>query len=115
VTNKNVPVEIPVCVNDSDPNDGTGCGAPLDCCSITYLGDVSCPGAIVEKIVDGGTCKFRFTPPPDFVGTCTFTYRICDTGTPPLCDEAVVTIEIVERCDPTGLRQPGSMLLYPEF
>ncbi len=37
---------------------------------------------------------FTYTPNPDFNGTDTFEYQVCDSGTPVLCDNAVVTITV---------------------
>ncbi|MDW3190808.1 MAG: Ig-like domain-containing protein [Cytophagales bacterium] len=37
-----------------------------------------------------------FTPNPGFVGSFTLTYQACDDATPSMCDEAVVTIQIVD-------------------
>ncbi|MEP3308339.1 MAG: Ig-like domain-containing protein, partial [Gilvibacter sp.] len=38
---------------------------------------------------------YTYTPNPGFEGVDTFEYTICDNGTPPLCDTAVVTITVV--------------------
>jgi len=37
---------------------------------------------------------FTYTPNTGFVGEDTFVYRVCDNGTPSLCDEAIVEIEV---------------------
>ncbi len=37
-----------------------------------------------------GICSY--TPDPDFYGTDTFQYVVCDSGIPPLCDTASITI-----------------------
>jgi gliding motility-associated-like protein len=43
---------------------------------------------------------FTYQPVLDFRGTDSFTYRICDNGTPSLCSTAIVTITVVkdENC-----------------
>ncbi|MEM7130886.1 MAG: tandem-95 repeat protein [Chloroflexota bacterium] len=40
---------------------------------------------------------FSYTPMPDFTGIDSFIYRVCDDGTPILCTEATVTVQIAER------------------
>ena len=44
---------------------------------------------------------FTYQPKLDFVGSDSFTYKICDNGTPTLCSTAVVTISILrdESCE----------------
>ena len=37
---------------------------------------------------------FEYTPNPEFAGEDTFTYEVCDDGTPSLCDEVTVTITV---------------------
>jgi large repetitive protein len=38
---------------------------------------------------------FTYTPPTDFSGTISFNYQVCDNGTPSLCDNALVTINVI--------------------
>ena len=76
------PVTIPVTANDS-----TTCGM-LDCTTITIVSGPT-NGAAVR---DG--CNVRYTPNAGFVGTDTFTYRICNDGSPQCCDTAVVTVTV---------------------
>ena len=42
---------------------------------------------------------YTFTPEPSFVGTTTFTYTVCDNGTPIACDTATLTIEVLPVVD----------------
>jgi hypothetical protein len=63
----------------------------------------------------------RYTPDAGFVGVDEFTYRICATGAPDLCDTAVVTITVTggdtpppdptptptPEPEPTSTSQPG--------
>jgi LPXTG-motif cell wall-anchored protein len=44
--------------------------------------------------VDPATGKITYTPDPGYTGTDTFTYAVCDTGSPQNCDTAEVTITI---------------------
>jgi len=39
---------------------------------------------------------FVYTPDPDFIGEETFSYQVCDDGTPVVCDTVPVTIEVLE-------------------
>ena len=43
---------------------------------------------------------YTFTPADDFVGIVTFTYEVCDDGTPVECAQAEVTIEVAPVNDP---------------
>ena len=68
--------------NDFDPDSND--------VNVTLLTDVD-NGVLV---LDGdGT--FTYTPNTGFVGTDTFTYVLCDDGQPPLCDSAMVFINVV--------------------
>ncbi len=80
----NTPVTGQVLSNDFDPDN--------DNFSIANLNVVVSAGTVVLNA--NGT--FTYTPPTDFVGEATFTYEICDDGTPVLCDDAVVTIDIFD-------------------
>jgi gliding motility-associated-like protein/uncharacterized repeat protein (TIGR01451 family) len=44
--------------------------------------------------------SFSYTPPPGFNGATTFIFRLCDNGTPLLCDTAVATITVTPVNDP---------------
>ncbi len=46
------------------------------------------------KVVVNPDGTYTYTPNKGFVGVDTFTYTICDDGTPQACDEATVTITI---------------------
>ena len=75
-------VNIPVLSNDKDPN-GTTLTSP------TIVTQPTCGTASVNA---NGT--IAFVPTTGFVGTCTFTYKVCDTGSPSLCDTATVTVKV---------------------
>ena len=114
---------IDLCANDSDIDDGTGCGCLLDCSSIEIIGGgVSDCGTLERTNPDNsaGDFTWTFTPAPGFENdTCCFDYRIWDRdpNTGLLCDfdEAEVCIFVSDDCIETSLRQPSSLLLYPEF
>ncbi|MEY2652436.1 MAG: hypothetical protein RLZZ321_1529, partial [Bacteroidota bacterium] len=82
-TNEDAPVVINVLGNDTDVE-----GLNIGSVTITVQpanGTVS---------VNPTTGAITFTPAPNFFGTTTFTYQVCDNGTPALCDDAVVTITV---------------------
>lgn len=82
-TLQNTPVTMPVIAND------TGSGNPLDPGSVTIVA----PSAQGTTMVNpDGTVTF--TPAPGFTGTTEFSYRVCDTSTPPVCATAVVTVTV---------------------
>ena len=77
----NSEIIIDVLNNDDDPENGD--------LTISIVG-TSSQGS-VPTVTEG---KISYTPPSGFIGIDQFTYRICDDGTPPKCDEATVTIEV---------------------
>jgi uncharacterized repeat protein (TIGR01451 family) len=82
-TNPDTPVTIPVLGNDSD-SEGS-----LDKGSITI--STQPPNGTVTINDDG---SITYTPNPGFEGTDSFTYEVCDTGLPPQCETAEVTIDV---------------------
>jgi gliding motility-associated-like protein len=70
--------------NDTDPNNN------LDASTIRIV--QSPEYGTLEIVGDDGS--LRYTPTPDFYGSDTFTYEICDTGVPVYCDQATVTFTI---------------------
>lgn len=89
-TYPDTPVEIDVLANDFDP-----LGHPI---TIVAVVDQPDNGTIVLDPIDS---TYTYTPNPGFVGVDSFTYVICDDGTPPLCDTALVVIK-VEDGSPTN-------------
>ncbi|MFO8000975.1 MAG: Ig-like domain-containing protein, partial [Marinilabilia sp.] len=69
--------------NDSDPDDDD---------LFINTTPVNQPANGTLDINEDGT--FSYTPDDGFVGTESFTYEVCDNGTPPLCGTAVVFIKI---------------------
>lgn len=112
------PIVINVCLNDYDPDETNGqtCGYPLDCTTVQVVSPPTCAGApggaIADDSAQDGT--IRFTPPPGYIGTCSFTYRVGDTNGR-LSNEATVTVDINPSCPTANRRQPGSLVLFPEF
>ena len=75
--------------NDTDP-DGDGLTVVPATGSTTQGGAFSVDG-------DG---SYTYDPPTGFSGTDSFTYTVCDDGTPSLCGGATVTIEVSAVNDP---------------
>jgi hypothetical protein len=82
-TPEDVPVVIAVKANDSDP-DGD---------SLSVTGYSQPRHGVVSR--SGG--QLVFTPDPDWNGTTTFTYTVCDTRG--ACDDAAVTVTVDPRDD----------------
>jgi len=90
----NMPVSGDVSTND-DNNDG-----PAGTEVFTLVSGPTAGGNLVFN-PDG---TYTYTPANDFVGFDTFVYEICDGGNPQACDEAIVTIEVMD--DPTQDNDP---------
>lgn len=69
--------------NDIDPD---GFGAPLSASTLP----VTAPSNGTVVIHEDGS--FAYTPAPGFTGIDRFRYRVCDTGSPLMCDSAWVYI-----------------------
>ena len=80
----NTPVTINIKANDYDPNGGQALTNPVI---------VGTPvGGTVVVNPDG---TVTFTPTVGFTGPASFVYRVCDNGTPVLCDNATVSINVI--------------------
>ncbi|WP_157719147.1 LamG-like jellyroll fold domain-containing protein [Halopseudomonas salegens] len=76
---------IDVLANDSDAPGGPGLDvASLALSQAASNGTASCAA---------GVCRYK--PDSTFVGTDSFRYRVCDVGTPQVCGEAEVRIEVI--------------------
>jgi Bacterial Ig domain len=83
-THPETPVTIPILSNDSDPE------GHLDADSIIILEPP--PNGRVEINSDK---TVTYTPNPDFTtGIDIFSYQVCDTGTPPQCAQATVSVTV---------------------
>ncbi|HIB48713.1 MAG TPA: tandem-95 repeat protein [Flavobacteriaceae bacterium] len=85
-TQVGIPVDGNVLPNDFDP-DGD---------MITVTANTPPSNGSVSINPDG---TYTYTPDPGFEGEDTFTYTICDDGTPSLCDTATVTIQVLGSPD----------------
>ncbi|WP_428657680.1 Ig-like domain-containing protein [Runella sp.] len=83
VTQVNVPVSGTVATNDSDPNND-----PLTFTKLTN------PTNGTVTFNPNGT--YTYTPNNNYVGPDRFIYKVCDNGTPNLCDTATVYITILQ-------------------
>ncbi len=86
-TPEDTPVTIDVAANDSDPNGNLN----------PTLANMTCPTCSEPangSLLNNGDGTFTYTPDPDFTGSDSFVYEICDTGL--LCDSATVSITIAE-------------------
>jgi hypothetical protein len=83
-TVKNVAVVIDVLANDVEPADGL---APSTV-AVTF------PPVTGRAIADPSSGTITYVPSLNFVGTETFTYQVCDNGTPRQCAAAVVSVTV---------------------
>jgi hypothetical protein len=84
-TTPNTPVIINVKANDIDPDGSAN--------TLTNPVIIGTPVGGTPSVNPDGTVTF--VPTTGFTGTATFTYKICDNGSPVLCDTAVVTITVI--------------------
>ncbi|UPT66743.1 MAG: Ig-like domain-containing protein [Sphingobacteriales bacterium JAD_PAG50586_3] len=89
-TPEDVPVAINVPVNDTDV-DGN-----LDVTTVTIVDQPSNGTATIDPI----TGVITYDPNPNFNGSDTLIYQICDTGSPVYCDTALVVIIVGPVNDP---------------
>lgn len=92
-TPSGLPLVINVKVNDYDP-DGGLLGTPTL---------VSGSGPLYGTLTQNADGTFLYTPNNGYVGSDSFSYQICDNGTPSKCDMATVNINVVgPPTTPTG-------------
>ena len=90
VTYVDVPFDGTVITNDFDPD-------TADIITVTAVISGTSNGTLTGVNPDG---TFNYSPNPGFVGDDSFTYVICDNGTPgPLCDTAIAVIHVLEDPD----------------
>ncbi|MBK8192339.1 MAG: cadherin-like domain-containing protein [Lewinellaceae bacterium] len=82
-TAPDTPVNIPVLANDTDPNNN------LDPNSVEIVNPAGNGTATVNP---NGTVQY--SPASGYIGADQFSYRVCDTGNPALCDTATVTLQV---------------------
>ena len=99
-TPANTPVLIDVAANDTDA-DGN-----LDPTTTVALSNPTNGSA-----VNHGDGTFTYTPNTNFIGFDGFTYEICDTDG--LCDDATVTIEVINQPPDCSEASPSVDTLWP--
>jgi hypothetical protein len=97
-TLEDTPVSIDVAANDSDPD---GDLDPATANSSCANGSTGCLGAANGSLVDNGDGTITYSPDPDFNGSDSFVYEICDTGL--LCTTASVSITVNPPASPEVL------------
>lgn len=117
VTAEDNPVATPVLSNDGDPIDALFPPAgDLDTSTLI----VTIPPSFGSTLLDLASGSVIYFPDPDFNGSDTYTYEICDDGfpAPGLCDQAVVVVNVAPVPDPpvavddaasTGIADPISI------
>ncbi|MCE2712966.1 MAG: Ig-like domain-containing protein, partial [Cryomorphaceae bacterium] len=83
-TDEDTPVVIDVVGNDTD-SDGT-----IDATSVNVLSGPTNGSVTIDPI----TGDVTYTPDPGYSGPDSFTYEVCDNGTPVICDQATVTVTV---------------------
>jgi Bacterial Ig domain len=90
-TLKNTPVTSSLAVNDTDPNPGQ---------TLTFSALTNPLNGTVTMNPNG---TYTYTPNNNFVGNDSFTYKVCDNGTPVMCATSTVTIVVTEPTLPPGV------------
>ena len=75
-------ININVKANDTDPNSN----------ALTVTSVVGVPS--VGTAVVNADQTIKYTPPVGYTGRATFNYRVCDNGSPSLCDTTIVFVTI---------------------
>ena len=83
IATTNVLTYISVLANDYDVNTNQVLSQPM------IITPMTCGSAFVAA--DG---RIAFKSAPNFTGTCSLSYRICDNGSPILCDTAMLEITV---------------------
>ncbi|APY00889.1 hypothetical protein BWR22_11390 [Lacinutrix venerupis] len=87
-TNEDTPVVVDVFDNDNDiPTDGTIVATDPANGTVVITDPNNTPNDPSDDVV-------TYTPDPDFSGTDTFDYTVCDTATPQNCETATVTVTV---------------------
>jgi hypothetical protein len=88
-TPEDKPIIVAVLTNDSDVE------GSLDLSTLVATVDPAHGSVVVQS--DG---RITYTPAANFSGSDTFTYRVCDLGSPEVCSVAVVFIDVTALPDP---------------
>lgn len=77
--------------NDTDPDNG-----------ILTINTTPVANTTNGTLIINADGTYKYTPNPNFFGTDTFKYAVCDNGTPTQCDTATVTITVTDTFDNTA-------------
>ncbi len=98
-------VAVPDAIEDTPYNGSTVLANDFDADAGDLLTVITTP--IVSPVHGGLTLNsdgtYTYTPQPNYFGLDAFTYRVCDNGTPQLCDVASVEINITGVPDPPAV------------
>ncbi len=86
-TTQNTPVTIVVLANDTDPDSATSLNGQL-------TNPVILSQPTQGSVVVNANGTITYTPPTNFTGVVSFTYRVCDKATPALCATATVSVNV---------------------
>ena len=89
--NMNLPINSTVATNDSDPNTGQ---------TLSYTSITNPTKGFVTLNANG---TFSYISIANFVGVDSFKYKVCDNGTPSLCDTATVYVQFLNNLSNTNL------------
>lgn len=82
-TPKNTPATGNVLYNDFDPDNNT--------MTVSSVGTFATPHGSITISANG---NYTFTPTTGYVGDDSYTYTVCDNGTPQSCSQATLTISV---------------------
>ncbi len=84
----------PLLLNDFDPEGGVLTVGQINGVAFTVGDPIMLPSGGTLTITDAATGAYTYTPPTDYTGPDSFTYQVCDNGTPVKCDVATVYLTI---------------------
>ena len=85
-TDMDLPIVINVLSNDLNGDN------PIDVTSVVVITNATNGTTDVNTT----TGEITYIPNPQYSGTDTFKYRVCDNGEPSLCDSATVTVNVTD-------------------
>jgi hypothetical protein len=94
-TSEDTPVTIDVAADDTDPDGNLEPSSANTTCTNGSTGCADPANGTLNNLGDG---SFSYSPNPDFNGTDSFIYEICDSFY--ACDTATVTITVISVADP---------------
>ena len=92
---------------DGIPETASGLGAAV---TVAGVNEDNTPNLNAGTLTQNINGTYTFVPTTGFVGEVTYTYQTCDDGTPTVCDEATVTIDV----EPAPSTENGELALAPD-